>query len=129
MWRGSEEDFMDIKSRIRSFSMDRDFARNIDSLNELVTYINRMPDDKHKNRYYNKVSDILLRVTKRGIRNGDYDVNSIKKLDKLIVINTLIRGGINKMDDYSYSDMYEGLAYLVNNKRKWFRWGKRSKSN
>ena len=106
-----EEDFMDIKSRIR-FS--------IDNLNELVTFINKMPDDKHKNRYYNKVSDILLRVTKRGIKNGDYDINSIKKLDKLIVINTLIRGGINKMDDYSYSDMYEGLEYLVKRKKRWF---------
>ncbi len=114
-----EEEFMDIKSRIR-FSMDKDFARNIDNLNELVTFINKMPDDKHKNRYYNKVSDILLRVTKRGIKNGDYDINSIKKLDKLIVINTLIRGGINKMDDYSYSDMYEGLEYLVKRKKRWF---------
>lgn len=120
MWRGSEEDFMDIKSRIRSFSLDRDFARNIDRLNELVTEINRMPDDKHKNKYYNRVSDILLKVTKRGIKNGDYDVNSIKKLDKLIVINTLIRGGINKMDDYNYSDMYEGLMYLVSHKRGLF---------
>lgn len=114
-----EEEFMDIKSRIR-FSMDKDFARNIDNLNELVTFINKMPDDKYKNRYYNKVSDILLRVTKRGIKNGDYDINSIKKLDKLIVINTLIRGGINKMDDYSYSDMYEGLEYLVKRKKRWF---------
>ena len=42
-----EEEFMDIKSRIR-FSMDKDLARNIDNLNELVTFINKMPDDKHK---------------------------------------------------------------------------------
>ena len=35
-----------------------------------------------------------------------------RNLDKLIVINTLIRGGINKMDDYSYSDMYRGYLSI-----------------
>lgn len=113
---------MDIKKKIKAFSIDKDFNKNISALNDLIIEVNRLPDNSHKNKLYNKISDILLKVIKKGLKNGDYDEASVKKLDKLIVINTLIRGGINKIDDYSYSDMYEGLTYLFSHKKRWFKW-------